>query len=149
MGDFYQYMKQALEEAKKAYAEDEVPVGAVIVQNSKVIASAHNVTEKSKNITAHAEIIAVQKASEVLGEKYLTDCSLYVTLEPCPMCAHAISLAKIPKLYFGASDKKGGGVIHGPKIYQSSSCHHKPEVYEGIMEDECSMLLKRFFLEKR
>lgn len=149
MDKFYQYMQYALEEAHKAFNEGEVPVGAVVVFDNKIIASAHNVTERCKNATQHAEIVAIQKACNVLDSKYLIDASIFVTLEPCPMCAHAISLAKIKNLYFGAEDKKGGGVINGSKIYQSSSCHHKPSVYENIMENECSAILKKFFNDKR
>lgn len=142
-------MKTALAEAHAAYAMDEVPIGAAVVINNIVVASAHNLTEHNTLAHAHAEMIAIEKACELMGEKYLPEASLYVTLEPCPMCAHAISLAKIGKLYFGASDPKGGGVIHGPKIFDSSSCHHKPEIYDGIMEKECSTLLKEFFKAKR
>jgi len=149
MATSFQHMKIALAEAKNAYDNDEVPVGAAIIIDNEIISSAHNLTEHSLIPHAHAEIIAIEKACKTLGEKYLVNASLFVTLEPCPMCAHAISLAKIKKVYFGAYDPKGGGVVNGPKIFDSNSCHHKPEVYDGILESECSELLKTFFKSKR
>jgi tRNA(adenine34) deaminase len=142
-------MKAALSEAHNAFSQNEVPVGAVIVVDNVVISSSHNMTEHNSIAHAHAEILAIEGACKVLGEKYLTNASLFVTLEPCPMCAHAISLAKIQKLYFGAYDNKGGGVVNGPKIFDSTSCNHKPEIYDGIMEKECSELLTLFFKQRR
>lgn len=143
------YMIEAIKLAKKAASVDEVPVGAVIVHKNKIIARAHNLTESKINPTYHAEILALTKAAKKLNTNKLVECDLYVTLEPCPMCAHAISLSRIRRLYFGAFDPKGGGVENGPKIYNSSSCHHKPEVYGGILESECAEVLKNFFALKR
>ncbi len=142
-------MIEALEVAKKAAKLDEVPVGAVVVYNNEIIAKAHNLTESKCNPTFHAEILAITKAAKKLQTNKLTECDLYVTLEPCPMCAQAISLARIRRLYFGAFDPKGGGVENGAKVFNASSCHHKPEVYGGIMIDECGSLLKDFFNLKR
>jgi tRNA(adenine34) deaminase len=142
-------MIEAIKLAKKAASAGEVPVGAVVVQNNKIIARAHNLTESKTNPTYHAEILALTKAAKKLNTNKLVECDLYVTLEPCPMCAHAISLSRIRRLYFGAFDPKGGGVENGPKIYNSSSCHHKPEVYGGILESECAEVLKNFFALKR
>lgn len=138
-------MQQAYSLACKAYDSGEVPVGAVVVLNEKIIASAHNQVESTKNPLAHAEILALEQALAFAQTKYIDQCELYVTLEPCPMCAHAISLTRIKRLYFGAYDEKGGGVMHGAKVFSSSSCHHRPEIINGIMEKECSLLLKGFF----
>ncbi|KIE05007.1 putative deaminase [Candidatus Jidaibacter acanthamoeba] len=140
-----QYMQQAYALACKANDSGEVPVGAVVVYKEKIIGAAYNQVEVAKNPLAHAEILALEQALAFTCTKYIEQCELYVTLEPCPMCAHAISLAKIKRIYFGAYDEKGGGVVHGAKIYNSSSCHHHPEIISGIMEDECSRLLKNFF----
>ncbi len=142
-------MIEALKQAKKASMSDEVPVGAVVVCKNKIIAKAHNLTESKCNPTFHAEIIALTKAAKKLKSNKLTECDLYVTLEPCPMCAHAISLSRIRRVYFGAYDPKGGGVENGARIFNASSCHHKPEVYGGLMEEECGKLLKDFFSKKR
>ena len=142
-------MIEAIKLAKLAARVDEVPVGAVVVHNNKIIAKAHNLTESKCNPTFHAEILALTKAAKKLSTNKLVECDLYVTLEPCPMCAHAISLSRIRRLYFGAFDPKGGGVENGPKIYNSSSCHHKLEVYGGILESECAEVLKNFFELKR
>lgn len=143
------YMIEAIKLAKRALKVDEVPVGAVVVCNNKIIAKAHNLTESKCNPTFHAEILALTKAAKKLSTNKLVECDLYVTLEPCPMCAHAISLSRIRRLYFGAFDPKGGGVENGAKIFNSSSCHHKPEVYGGILESECAEVLKNFFELKR
>ena len=144
-----QYMQMALDLATQAYQNHEVPVGAIIVQNNKVIASAHNLIVTNNDPTAHAEIEVIKMASNTLGGYNLDDCDLYVTLEPCPMCAYAIILARIKRLYFGALDQKRGAVINGPKLFGAACTFHKPEVYSGIMESECSKLLKSFFAELR
>lgn len=148
---FSKYIKDSLHLAKKAYSLDEVPVGAVIVdpEKNKIIAKAHNLSRKKKDPTAHAEMLVIQKACKKIGSERLTGLDMYVSLEPCPMCAQAISNARIRRLYFAASDEKSGGVINGPKIFSSSSCHHKPEVYSGMMEEEAVEILKRFFQNKR
>jgi tRNA(adenine34) deaminase len=143
------FMNLALDQAKLAFKNGEVPVGAVLVKDDKVIAKAHNQTYISCNPVGHAEILVLQMASRDFFTTYLENCDLYVTLEPCPMCAHAISLSRIKRLYFGAYDPKGGGVDHGPKLYMHSSSFHKPEVYGGILEEECGLLLKDFFKNKR
>lgn len=140
-------MTIALKEAKKAFRKDEVPVGAVIIQNGKVIASAHNLVEKRKNNLWHAEILCIKKACSIKKSAFLDDCDLYVTLEPCAMCAGAIAHSRIKRLYFGAYDIKGGFVDHGGKIFNHSL--HKPDFYGGIMEEECSHILKDFFKDKR
>lgn len=142
-------MAAALEQARAAVAAGEVPIGAVIVRDNEIIASAHNLTETNNDPSAHAELLAIRATCEKLQSPRLPDCDLYVTLEPCPMCAQAISFARIRRLYFGASDAKGGGVENGPRIFASSSCHHKPEVYGGIDATESGELLKRFFSARR
>lgn len=142
-------MHSALDHARKAAACGEVPVGAVIVKDGQVIASAHNFTETNNDPTAHAELLAIRQACAALGSARLLDCDLYVTLEPCAMCAAAISFARIRRLYYGAGDEKGGGVAHGARFFSLSTCHHKPEVYGGISESECGELLKEFFKRKR
>lgn len=141
----------ALHEAERAYECHEVPVGAVIVDSHSghTIATAHNEMETLQNPLAHAEILVIQRALAIKGEGRLRECDLYVTLEPCPMCAQAISFARIRRLYFGAYDPKGGGVDHGAKIFQASSCHHVPEVIGGLEEKKCAELLINFFKEKR
>jgi len=143
------YMPQAYKLAQQAAAMGEVPVGCVVVKNNEVIAAAFNKVEQEGDITNHAELLAIKQASAKLGNKYLTNCDLYVTLEPCPMCAQAISNARIKKLYFGAYDTKSGGVENGARIFEQSSCHHKPEVIGGIMEDECKSLIQTFFRDLR
>lgn len=143
-------MEHAIQEAKKASSQEEVPVGAVIVDSAgNIIASAHNETIQRKDPTAHAEFLAIQKACRSTGLGRLENCDMYVTLEPCPMCAQAISFARLRRLYFGAYDPKGGGVDHGPHIFNSSSCHHAPETMGGLEEEQCSQLLKEFFKKKR
>ena len=140
---------EALRLARQASSVGEVPVGAVIVHNQTIIAATHNLVETRHDVSAHAELEALREAGRILGTRHLTDCDLYVTLEPCPMCAQAISFARIRRLYFGAYDPKGGGVEHGPRIFEQSSCHHKPEVIGGLREGECAALLKSFFAAKR
>lgn len=143
------WMREAIAEARLAEGKGEVPVGAVIVHEGHIIGRGHNLRELSQDPTTHAEMIAIRQAAEALGSWRLIDTTLYVTLEPCPMCAQAISFARIRRLYYGAADPKGGGVEHGPHIFASSSCHHRPEVYGGIREGEAAALLKSFFQEKR
>jgi tRNA(Arg) A34 adenosine deaminase TadA len=144
-------MGLALEEARAAADGGEVPVGAVVVDPSdgRVLAAAGNRVEALGDPTAHAEMLALRAAASVLGAPRLLGCDLYVTLEPCPMCAAAISFARIRRLYFGAYDPKGGGVVHGAKVYAHSTCHHRPEVYGGIREDEAASLLRAFFGNRR
>lgn len=143
-------MEQALKEAEKAKSRGEVPIGAVVVApNGQIIARAGNRCEQDHDPSAHAEILAIRDAGRVLGSARLIDCDLYVTLEPCTMCATAISFARIRRLYFGAYDPKGGGVDHGACFYNQPTCHHKPEVYGGLRETECADLLTTFFKEKR
>ena len=145
------YMIKAIEESRKASKEGEVPIGAVIVDSStnEIIASTHNLTETDNDPTAHAEILAIKKACEYKKSPRIPDCDIYVTLEPCPMCATAISFARIRRVYFGAYDPKGGGIDHGAKIFNQTTCHHKPEVYGGIHEQECGEIIKEFFKDKR
>lgn len=142
-------MELALKEARLAYARDEVPVGAVIVHKGRLIAKAHNLTRSVFDPTGHAEIRAIRMACEVLAKERLPECDLYVTLEPCAMCAGAISFARIRRLYYGASDAKGGGVEHGPSFFNQPTCHHKPDVYTGLCESEAAGLLHDFFMKKR
>lgn len=138
------FMKQAFLEAKKAFDQDEVPVGAVIVVNQQIIARAHNLTEKLKDVTAHAEVQAITAASEYLGAKYLTNCTLYVTLEPCTMCAGALYWSQIDKVIFAARDEKRGASRIKEGLY-----HPKTVVSNGIMADECAQLMQDFFKAKR
>ena len=142
-------MSIALEEAHAAQARGEVPIGCVIVRNGEVIARTGNRTMADRDPTAHAELIAIRAAAASLGSERLTDCDLYVTLEPCAMCAAAISFARIRRLYFGAGDPKGGAVEHGVRFFAAPTCHHRPEVYGGINESECASLLKEFFQARR
>jgi tRNA(Arg) A34 adenosine deaminase TadA len=143
-------MALALAEAERAALRGEVPVGAVLVgPGGEVVAADGNRIEMGGDPTAHAEMIVLRAGSARLGTPRLVSCDLYVTLEPCPMCAFAISLARIRRLYFGASDPKGGGVEHGPRIFQSSSCHHRPEVYGGIDGRRAADLLRSFFRARR
>jgi tRNA(adenine34) deaminase len=143
------HMQIALAQAREAVDKDEVPVGAVVVKQGSVIAVTHNLVVALKDPTAHAELLAIRQAAEKLGSEFLQGCELYVTLEPCPMCAYAISLARVEKLYFGAYDVKSGGVENGPRVLASGAAHHKPIIYGGIMEQECAQLLKDFFKGKR
>ena len=149
MTNFISFMPIAIDEAKKAEDRGEVPVGALIEINGKVISSAGNRTRELKDPTAHAEILAIRDACSILGVERLIGANLYVTLEPCPMCAAAISHARIANLYYGASDIKSGGVNQGPCIFNHPQSHHKPEVYDGISENECKKLLLDFFKQKR
>jgi len=143
-------MLRALAEAEAAAARGEVPVGAVVTgPDGAVLAAAGNRTRELADPTAHAELLAIRAACAMLGMERLTGCDLYVTLEPCPMCATAISFARIRRLYYGASDPKGGGVQHGPRIFSQATCHHAPEVYPGIGEAEASRVLKDFFQARR
>jgi len=143
------YMSIAVAEARVAAACGEVPVGCVIVRNGKVIARAGNRTLAHKDPTAHAELLAVRQAAAAFGSERLADCDVYVTLEPCAMCAGALSFARVRRLYFGAADPKGGAVEHGVRFFNSPTCHHRPEVYGGINESECAALLKEFFEARR
>lgn len=144
------HMLAALAEAEAADARGEVPVGAVIVgADGNVLARAGNRTRELNDPTAHAEMLAIRQACAALQSERLTDADLYVTLEPCPMCATAISFARIRRLYFGAADGKGGGVENGPRIFSQASCHHAPEVYGGIEETRSAALLRGFFSARR
>jgi tRNA(Arg) A34 adenosine deaminase TadA len=143
-------MALALAEAEAAAARGEVPVGAVLLDaTGEVVAAAGNRTEELSDPTAHAEMLVIRAAAQRAGRPRLPECDLYVTLEPCPMCAHAISLARLRRLYYGAGDPKGGGVEHGPRIFASASCHHRPEVYGGLGERRAAELLRRFFGARR
>ena len=142
-------MELALEEARRAGARDEVPVGAVLVMDGAIIASDGNRTRQFLDPTAHAEILVIREAAQVLGQERLTGADLYVTLEPCAMCAAAISHARIRRLYFGAGDPKMGAVSHGPHFFGQPTCHHAPEVYDGIGEQQAQALLRDFFAGKR
>jgi tRNA(adenine34) deaminase len=149
-GEIPPAMVAALEQAARASANGEVPVGAVLVdEGGAIVAAAGNRVEVDHDPTAHAEMLVLRAGAARLGEKRLTGCDLYVTLEPCPMCAAAIALARIRRLYFGAYDPKGGGVEHGPRIFEQPTCHHRPEVYGGIAERRAAALLQRFFKERR
>jgi tRNA(adenine34) deaminase len=144
-------MQTAFNLAKKASLLGEVPVGAVVVnpKTNTIIAQAHNLVEAQQNPLAHAEMLAIEQALAHTAGKYLQDYDLYVTLEPCALCASAISATRIRRLYFGAYDPKTGGVCHGAHVFKSPSCHFKPEVYGGMMEQQCSQLLTEFFQERR
>ena len=142
-------MEIAVEEARAAGARGEVPVGCAIVHEGEVIVRAGNRTIADRDPTAHAELIAIRAAAATLHSERLTDCDLYVTLEPCAMCAAAMSFARIRRLYFGAPDPKGGAVEHGVRFFSAPTCHHRPEVYGGINETECALLLKEFFQARR
>jgi tRNA(adenine34) deaminase len=143
------FMDLALDEARAAVAAGEVPVGCVIVRDGEVIAQAYNRTLADRDPTAHCEMLAIRQAADVLASERLTDCDLYVTLEPCAMCAGAISFARIRRVYYGAADPKGGAVDNGVRYFASPTCHHRPEVYSGLAEAEAAALLKDFFRERR
>lgn len=139
-------MDRAIALARAAAEDGEIPVGAVVVgPDGAMIGEAHNLTRTLKDPTAHAEMLAIRQAAERLGSERLIDCDLYVTLEPCPMCAAAISFARVRRLYYGASDPKSGGVESGPRIFSHATCHHAPEVYPGLAEVESRALLEQFF----
>jgi cytosine deaminase len=142
-------MELALTEARRAGERGEVPIGAAVVLDSKVIATAGNRTRELNDITAHAEIVAIRLACEELGQERLAGADLYVTLEPCTMCAAAISFARIRRLYYGAEDPKGGGVDNGVRFYRQPTCHHAPEVYSGLGETASADILRGFFQAKR
>ena len=142
-------MDEALLEARAAQEAGEVPVGCVIVRNNAVIARAFNRTLADRDPTAHAELLAIRAAAAALGSERLTDCDLYVTLEPCAMCAAAMSFARIRRLYYGAADPKGGAVENGVRFFASPTCHHRPEVYGGLSDADASALLKQFFAARR
>jgi tRNA(adenine34) deaminase len=142
-------MGLALKTAENAGKAGEVPIGCVIVRNHEVIAAAGNRTLTDRDPTAHAEILALREAAEKIGTERLVDCDLYVTLEPCTMCAAAISFARIRRLYYGAADPKGGAVDSGVRFFASSTCHHAPEVYSAVGENEAATLLKEFFRVRR
>lgn len=144
MADHQLYMKQALEEAHKALSKDEIPIGAVVVCRDRIIARAHNLTEQLTDVTAHAEMQAITAASEYLGGKYLTDCTLYVTVEPCIMCAGALGWSQISRVVYGAGDEKRGFRRFAPQ-----ALHPRTEVISGVMEEECARLMKDFFRKKR
>jgi tRNA(adenine34) deaminase len=144
-------MDLALAEAEKAAALGEVPVGAVVAEaaTGRVLARAHNRTETDRDPTAHAEMLAIRAAAAAAGAPRLPDCDLYVTLEPCAMCAQAIAFARIRRLYYGADDPKGGGVVHGARIFAQATCNHRPEVYGGIADAAAGALLRAFFAARR
>ena len=148
--EFKSHMSLALDEARAAAGRGEVPVGAVLVDaGGRVLARAGNRTREWHDPTAHAEMLVIREGARVLGSERLTGCDLYVTLEPCPMCAQAISAARIARLYYGAADPKSGGVAQGPRIFTHPQCHHAPEVYDGIGADAAAALLRDFFAARR
>ena len=142
-------MQLALDEARAAQAAGEVPVGCVIVRESAVIERAGNRTLRDRDPTAHAELLAIRQAAATFDSERLVDCDLYVTLEPCAMCAAAIAFARIRRLYYGAADPKGGAVENGVRFFASPTCHHRPEVYSGINESEAATLMRAFFAARR
>jgi tRNA(adenine34) deaminase len=143
------FLAEALKEARAAAARGEVPVGCVVARGAEVVARAGNRTVADRDPTAHAELLAIRQAAAALGTERLSDCDLYVTLEPCAMCAGALSFARIRRLYYGAADPKGGAVDNGVRFFAATSCHHRPEVYGGIGEGEAGALLKDFFAARR
>lgn len=150
MTQFHSHMDQALNEARAAAQRGEVPVGAVLIgPDGTVLAKAGNRTRELNDPTAHAEILVIRAACKLLESERLPGCDLYVTLEPCPMCASAISQTRIARLYYGASDPKSGGVAQGPRVFDHPQSHHTPEIYDGIAAEACEALLKDFFKEKR
>ena len=142
-------MEIALEEARRAQQLGEVPIGAVVAQGRTIVARAHNETRTGRDPTAHAEILAIRRAAALLGRDRLGGLDLHATLEPCPMCAGAVAHARIARLYFGAEDPKGGGVLHGARVFSHPTCHHVPEIYPGIAEEDCAALLRGFFQGRR
>ena len=143
------FMQAAFDEARAAGDRGEVPIGAIVVRDGEIIGRGGNCTRRHNDVTAHAEIVAIRDAAERAGDERLVDADLYVTLEPCTMCAAAISFARIRRLYFAAADPKGGAVESGVRFYASPTCHHAPEVYSGIGESEAAELLRNFFRQKR
>jgi tRNA(adenine34) deaminase len=146
---FSEPMRRALEEARSAGAEGEVPVGAVVTRDGEVIATGRNRMRLDNDPTAHAEMVAIRAAAAALGTPRLDGCALWVTLEPCAMCAGAIALARLSRLHFAASDPKGGAVDHGPRLFAQPTCHHAPEVYSGLGKAEAAEMLRAFFRERR
>ena len=144
-----EYFPRLIHLAEAAARSGEVPIAAAVVREGRILTTAHNLTETHFDPTAHAELLVIRAAAALLGSARLTDCDLYVTLEPCAMCAQAISMARIRRLYFGAYEPKGGAVEHGPKLYTQPTCHHAPEVFGGLMERECGQLLTGFFAARR
>nr|WP_208408401.1 nucleoside deaminase [Variibacter gotjawalensis] len=142
-------MDEALNEARLAAERGEVPVGAVVVRDGSVLARAGNRTLEDRDPTAHAEMLAIRAAAAAIGDERLIDCDLYVTLEPCPMCAGAISFARIRRLYYGAPDPKGGAVDNGVRLFGQPTCHHRPDVYGGLSAEESAAMLKSFFAGRR
>ena len=146
---FRSFMEDALIQARLAGARGEIPIGAVVVFDGKVVAEAGNRTRERSDPTAHAEVLAIRAACAALGSERLIGHDLYVTLEPCPMCAAAVSNARIARLYYGAADPKSGGIAQGPRVFSHSQCHHVPEVYDGIAAEASEVLLKDFFASRR
>jgi tRNA(Arg) A34 adenosine deaminase TadA len=142
-------MRIALDLAASAAGDGEVPVGAVVMRGEEVVATSANAMRGGLDPTAHAEMVAIRRAAEALGQPRLDGCDLWVTLEPCAMCAGAIALARISRLYYAADDPKGGAVVHGPRLFAQPTCHHRPEVYAGIGEGEAAAQLRAFFAERR
>ena len=142
-------MQRALTLAREAFAAGEVPVGAVVMRDAELIAEARNETLALSDPTAHAEMLAIRRAGAALGSQRLEGCDLHVTLEPCAMCAGAISFARIRRLFYAAADPKGGAVAHGPRFFTQATCHHAPQIYDGIGESEAAELLRRFFVARR
>jgi tRNA(adenine34) deaminase len=148
-GVYSYFMKEALEEAKKAYELDEVPIGAVVVKDGKIIGRGHNSRERKQDPTLHAEIIAIRQAAAELGSWRLTDCELYVTIEPCPMCAGAILQSRIPRVIYGARDPKAGCAGSLYNLLEDSRFNHRAEVVEGVLEEECAEIIRGYFRQKR
>ena len=142
-------MRRALDEAAAAAAAGEVPVGAVVMRGEEIVVATRNFMRARRDPTAHAEMEALRAAAAALGTDRLDDCDLWVSLEPCAMCAGAIALARIRRLYFAAPDPKGGAILHGPRLFAQPTCHHAPEVYSGIGEEEAAAMLRQFFRERR
>ncbi len=142
-------MQRALELARAAEEAGEVPIGAVVVRDGRIIGEGNNRTRRDNDPTAHAEIVAMREAARALGNDRLTDCDLWITLEPCPMCAGAIAHARIARLFYGADDPKGGGVAHGARVFSHPTCHHRPEIFEGLAADEAGAMLRAFFAARR
>ena len=149
VASFSDPMRIALDEAREAAAAGEVPVGAVVVRGGEVVARSRNRMRTDADPTAHAEMVALRAAAASLGTSRLDECDLWVTLEPCAMCAGAMALARIRRLYFAAADPKGGAVVNGPRLFGQPTCHHAPEVYQGMAEEEAGMLLRQFFEARR